>query len=104
VDLRAASLAEGWFAIAWPGFGVSTAAVYRAWDDVGGAGPNQLQSAAFEVEPRLRDFAEGLGPAWQMTGSGSAYFKVTATEAEAAAAVSTLGCWTAVACPVAPWE
>lgn len=103
-DLRPAAPAGGWFAIAWPGLEVSTAAVYEAWDRTGGAGPNQLQGAAFEVEPRLREFAAGLGPPWQMTGSGSAFFRSAPTRDEAAAAVAGLGCWTAVAAPVAAWD
>ena len=103
-DLRPAPPAEGWFAVAWPGYPVSTPAVYSAWDRVGGAGPNQLASAAFEVEPRLREFADRLGPAWQMTGSGSAFFKQLPTEVEAQAAVAGLDCWTAVAAPVGPWD
>ena len=93
----------GAFAIAWPGFGVSTAAVYRAWDQVGGDDPNQLARAAFEVEPRLADFAESLGRGWQMTGSGSAFFKVCVSQAGAAAAIAPLGCWTSVAAPVPAW-
>ena len=103
-DLRPAAPATGWFAIAWPGFEVSTAAVYDAWDRTGGAGPNQLQGAAFEVEPRLRDFAAGLGPPWQMTGSGSAFFRSEPTRAEAEDALGGLACWTAVAAPVAAWD
>jgi len=63
-----------WFAIAWPDIELSTAAVYRAWDEVKSEGPNQLTAAAAHVEPRLRDFAARLGEGWQMTGSGSAFF------------------------------
>ena len=103
-DLRPAAPARGWFAIAWPGFGVDTGSVYEAWDGTGGAGPNQLQGAAFTVEPRLRGFAARLGTAWQMTGSGSAFFKIVATEAEARDSVAGLDCWTAVAHPVPAWS
>ena len=35
-----------WFAIAWPGIELSTADVYRAWDEVKGDGPNHLRRAA----------------------------------------------------------
>lgn len=103
-DLRPTAPAGGWFAIAWPGFGVDTGRVYDAWDGTGGAGPNQLQSAAFEVEPRLQEFAAGLGTAWQMTGSGSAFFKAVPTRADAEEAVRGLECWTAVAHPVGAWD
>jgi len=102
-DLRPAALATGWFAIAWPGYGVDTGSVYEAWDETGGAGPNQLQTAAFRVEPRLKEFAAGLGTAWQMTGSGSAFFKQAPTREEAESAIAGLDCWTAVASPVPAW-
>lgn len=103
-DLRPTAPAGGWFAIAWPGFSLDTGRVYDTWDGTGGAGPNQLQSAAFEVEPRLKEFAAGLGTAWQMTGSGSAFFKAVATRRDAEEAVSGLKCWTAVAQPVSAWD
>jgi 4-diphosphocytidyl-2-C-methyl-D-erythritol kinase len=93
----------GWYAIAWPGFSLSTAAVYRRWDDVGGDGANALTRAAFDVEPKLAEFASMLGEGWRMTGSGSAFFRPAATRAEARAAVARLDCWTAVARPVGPW-
>jgi 4-diphosphocytidyl-2-C-methyl-D-erythritol kinase len=102
-DLRPTAPATGWFAIAWPGYGVDTRRVYEAWDETGGAGPNQLQTAAFQVEPRLKEFSAELGTAWQMTGSGSAFFKAVVSEAEAREAVAGLHCWTAVAHPVPAW-
>ena len=64
-----------------PPFGVSTAAVYQAWDEMGGPtgdGPNDLEPAALRVEPRLalwRDrlrSAIGLEPV--LAGSGSTWF------------------------------
>jgi 4-diphosphocytidyl-2-C-methyl-D-erythritol kinase len=64
-----------------PPFGVSTAVVYRAWDEMGGPrgdGPNDLEPAALQVEPRLalwRDRlrrATGLEPV--LAGSGSTWF------------------------------
>ena len=82
-----------WFAIAWPGIELSTRAVYQAWDDVEG---DDLRTAAEHVEPRLKAFASRLGPGWRMTGSGSAFFKATATEEAAGQAVHGLECWTAV--------
>jgi 4-diphosphocytidyl-2-C-methyl-D-erythritol kinase len=92
-----------WFAIAWPEIELSTAAVYSAWDDVKGEGPNQLTAAALHVEPRIRDFATRLGHGWQMTGSGSAFFKPCADALSAQRAVAKLDCWTAVTRSVVAW-
>ena len=69
------------FTLLTPPFGVSTAAVYRAWDELGGpAGDNgnDLEPAALTVEPRLREWrdrlsgATGLRP--RLAGSGSTWF------------------------------
>lgn len=95
--------ATGWYALAWPGFGADTGAVYRAWDRVGGDGTNHLLDAAMMVEPRLAAFAATLGPLWRMTGSGAAFFRPCATREEAETAIAGLDCWTAVARPVGPW-
>jgi 4-diphosphocytidyl-2-C-methyl-D-erythritol kinase len=64
-----------------PGFGVSSALVYKAWDAPGGptgAGPNDLEIPALEVEPRLlwwRDFlAASSGRRPLLAGSGSSWF------------------------------
>jgi 4-diphosphocytidyl-2-C-methyl-D-erythritol kinase len=95
-----------WFAIAWPGIELSTGAVYRAWDDVGGDAPNQLRRAASHVDGRLDEFARRLGPAWQMTGSGSAFFLTCPSADEGrriVAALAALDCWTAVTYAVGPW-
>jgi 4-diphosphocytidyl-2-C-methyl-D-erythritol kinase len=92
-----------WFAIAWPGIELSTAAVYSAWDEVQGEGPNQLTSAAAQVEPRMRDLAARLGDGWQMTGSGSAFFLRCADERSAQQAIARLDCWTAVTRSVGAW-
>jgi 4-diphosphocytidyl-2-C-methyl-D-erythritol kinase len=92
-----------WFAIAWPGFELSTAAVYGAWDEVKGEGPNHLRRAAERVEPRLTHFANKLGDGWQMTGSGSAFFKRCGNEQEARRAVKGLDGWTAVTSSIEPW-
>jgi 4-diphosphocytidyl-2-C-methyl-D-erythritol kinase len=86
-----------WYALAWPGFEVSAAAVYQAWDSVGGDGPNHLFRPACAVDPRLAEFAESLGEGWRMTGSGSAFFRELATEAEARDAIQGREGWTAVA-------
>lgn len=66
-----------------PPFGVSTPAVFRAWDDLGGprsAGANDLEPAALVVEPRLAEWrdrieaATGLRPV--LAGSGATWFVV----------------------------
>jgi 4-diphosphocytidyl-2-C-methyl-D-erythritol kinase len=92
-----------WFAIAWPEIELSTAAVYSAWDEVKGEGPNQLTGAAAHAEPRLRDFAARLGHGWQMTGSGSALFLRCADERSARQAIAKLDGWTAVTRSVGAW-
>ena len=69
------------FTLCTPPFGVSTPAVYRAWDGLGGPtgdGPNDLEPAALAVEPRLAAWRDrlgehtGLGP--MLAGSGSTWF------------------------------
>jgi 4-diphosphocytidyl-2C-methyl-D-erythritol kinase len=71
--------------------------------------PNQLTEAAMSIEPRLREFANALNRhqnGWQMTGSGSAFFKRCASEQaaiESAAALKSLDCWTATAQAVGGW-
>jgi 4-diphosphocytidyl-2-C-methyl-D-erythritol kinase len=67
-----------------PPFGVSTPAVYRAWDDLAKAGnattnnPNDLQQAALVVEPRLLEWhdkiAQACGQAPVLAGSGSTWW------------------------------
>jgi 4-diphosphocytidyl-2-C-methyl-D-erythritol kinase len=95
--LERCQVAPAWFALAWPGWPLSTADVYAAWDRVGGEGVNQLARAASNVAPEMVDFIDRLGPGWVMTGSGSAYFKSFADREAAAAAIAGLDCWTAVA-------
>lgn len=109
-DLRPAPLARGWFALAWPGFEVATRAVYAAWDEVGGAGDNELERAAGRVEPRLAQVAAALrerDPGWRMTGSGSAFFCHTRTRGaaeRALTAIADLGFpWTTLTRPVGAW-
>jgi 4-diphosphocytidyl-2-C-methyl-D-erythritol kinase len=67
--------------LATPGYGCETAAVYRAWDDLGGPtadGPNDLEPAALRVEPRLAAFRDALGEDTGevpvLAGSGSTWF------------------------------
>lgn len=92
-----------WFALAWPGIELATGDVYRTWDETKGEGPNHLRRAAEHVDPRIKEFAKRLGPGWQMTGSGSAFFQRTATKQQAEHATDALDCWTAVTRSVAPW-
>jgi 4-diphosphocytidyl-2-C-methyl-D-erythritol kinase len=69
------------YTLVLPPFGVSTPAVYKAWDHMGGpTGPNanDLELAAIDVEPRLTQWRDllgehtGLTP--QLAGSGSTWF------------------------------
>jgi 4-diphosphocytidyl-2C-methyl-D-erythritol kinase len=99
-------LPMSWFALAWPGIELSTAAVYEAWDQLGALeaqAPNHLRAAAGRVDERLDRFAEHLGDGWQMTGSGSAFFLECPDRESAAAAVEKLDCWTAVTVAVGAW-
>jgi 4-diphosphocytidyl-2-C-methyl-D-erythritol kinase len=102
------------FAVAVPEFGLSTAEVYRRWDELEGpegeplheaALPptlregmplrNDLLPAALDLQPLLGDFMADLGTIWgvpvSMTGSGSACFGYfgTVDEASDAAAAAT---------------
>ncbi len=67
--------------LALPGVGCDTAAVYRAWDDLGGPtadGPNDLEAAALRVAPELVRFRAELGDDTgetpMLAGSGSTWF------------------------------
>lgn len=64
-----------------PPFGVSTAAVYAAWDQLGGPsgeGGNDLEPAALTVEPRLAEWRDVLGHATgqapSLAGSGGTWY------------------------------
>lgn len=63
-----------------PPFAVSTPAVYRAWDELGGPNSqhNDLESAALRVEPRLVQWRERIGDAAgeapTLAGSGATWF------------------------------
>jgi 4-diphosphocytidyl-2-C-methyl-D-erythritol kinase len=72
---------ERTFTLATPPFGCSTAAVYQAWDSLGGptaAGPNDLEPAALRVEPGLARWRERLGEATGqvpvLAGAGSTWY------------------------------
>ena len=80
-QLVARPFVERVFTLCTPPFGVSTPAVYRAWDALGGPtsmGPNDLEPAALKVEPRLAEWRARLGqhsgrePV--LAGSGSTWF------------------------------
>lgn len=82
------------FVLVVPDVPVSTAAVYAAFDDLGGAGDesvsNDLERAALVVEPRLssfRDaFAAASGSLPMLAGSGATWFaECTRSESEAIA-------------------
>jgi 4-diphosphocytidyl-2-C-methyl-D-erythritol kinase len=72
---------ERTFTLLTPPFGVSTPAVYKAWDALGGPtaeGPNDLEPAALHVEPRLAEYrdrlAEASGATPTLAGSGGTWF------------------------------
>ncbi|MGH9152112.1 MAG: 4-(cytidine 5'-diphospho)-2-C-methyl-D-erythritol kinase, partial [Acidimicrobiales bacterium] len=73
--------AEGAYTLLTPPLPVSTPAVYRAWDLLGGPtaeGPNDLEPAALRVEPRLAAWRDALGEATGqvpvLAGSGGTWF------------------------------
>jgi 4-diphosphocytidyl-2-C-methyl-D-erythritol kinase len=64
-----------------PPLSVSTPAVYRVWDELGGPradGPNDLEPAALAVEPGLRRWRDAIGDACGvapvLAGSGATWF------------------------------
>lgn len=81
-ELEPLAFVDGTYTLLVPPFGVSTAAVYAAWDELGGpadeAGGNDLEPAALRVEPRLAAWRDRLGEATGLTptlaGSGGAWF------------------------------
>ena len=84
------------FTLLTPPFGVSTPAVYRMWDALGGPrsdGPNDLEPAALAVEPRLAGWRERLadatGRAPVLAGSGSTWFVEGAFPGEGRLVTST---------------
>lgn len=69
------------FTLLTPDIHVSTPAVYRAWDELGGPtadGPNDLEPAALTVAPELAAWRDRLGEATGQTpvlaGSGGTWF------------------------------
>lgn len=100
-------------AVVVPVFGLSTADVYRRWDEMGGPtgetiaddslppplrggmpARNDLLPAALDIEPRLGDFMADLRSVWGapalLTGSGSACFGYFASLDEASSASSAV--------------
>ena len=80
-----------------PPLHVSTPAVYRAWDDLGGptaSGPNDLEAAAIVVEPDLERWRDLIGDACGrepiLAGSGATWF-VHGEHSNALAAVGNEG-------------
>lgn len=80
-----------------PPFGCVTAAVYGAWDDLGGptaAGGNDLEPAALAVEPRLAHWRDRLahasGQTPRLAGSGSTWFVEGAFPGEDRVVVRTI--------------
>ncbi|MGI9023421.1 MAG: 4-(cytidine 5'-diphospho)-2-C-methyl-D-erythritol kinase [Acidimicrobiales bacterium] len=69
------------FTLLSPPLAVSTPAVYRAWDELGGPtadGSNDLEPAALVVEPRLAEWrdrlADATGQTPRLAGSGATWF------------------------------
>ena len=86
------------FTLLTPPFGVSTPAVYREWDRMGGPtgdGPNDLEPAALAVEPRLVAWRDRLGDATGavpvLAGSGSTWFVDGAFEGDNLVVTRTIG-------------
>jgi len=101
--------------VAVPPFSLGTAAVYRAWDELGGPSStravplpdglaglglpdllvNDLEPAAEHLEPRLRPFREGLealaGAPALLAGSGSAYVVPVPSPGRAAVVATQAG-------------
>ena len=72
---------EATYTLLTPPLHVSTPAVYKAWDELGGPraeGPNDLEPAALRVEPELARYRDQLGDATGvapvLAGSGSTWF------------------------------
>ena len=81
-ELEPLPFVERTYTLLVPPFGVSTVAVYHAWDALGGptadSGANDLEPAALHVEPRLAEWRDRLGDATGRTptlaGSGGTWF------------------------------
>src|SRR5205823_7326814 len=81
--------AEATYTLLTPPVAVSTAAVYAAWDRLGGPrgdGPNDLEPAALDIAPELARWRDRLGEvsgvAPALAGSGSTWFVPGAYEGD----------------------
>jgi 4-diphosphocytidyl-2-C-methyl-D-erythritol kinase len=90
-----------------PPLHVSTPAVYRAWDDLGGRmapGPNDLEPAAIHAEPRLAGWRDRIGELCgqvpRLAGSGATWF-VEGRRDDALGALGGEGA-TVIVCRTAP--
>ena len=91
-----------------PPLHVSTPAVYRAWDDLGGptapTAANDLEPAAIAVEPRLAEWRDRIGELSgqvpRLAGSGATWF-VEGRRDDALGALGGEGA-TVVVCRTAP--
>lgn len=88
---------EANFTLCIPPFGCATPQVYAAWDALGGPrtdGPNDLEPAALQVEPRLARWRDRLGDATGevpvLAGSGSTWFVPGAYPGDGRIVVHTL--------------
>jgi 4-diphosphocytidyl-2-C-methyl-D-erythritol kinase len=78
--VNALEFVERAYTLCTPPFGVSTPAVYRMWDELGGptGATNDLEAAALVVAPELATWRDRLGDATGVTpvlaGSGSTWF------------------------------
>ena len=111
-ELEPGDVAARAIVVATPGFGCATAAVYRAWDELGGPHHevNDLEPAAVHVEPRLAEFKRQVeaaaGAPAVLAGSGSSFAVVFDGEADAqrararVAAAVTGSVWVAATSPV----
>ncbi len=79
-NVRPLPFVERAYTLCTPPFGVSTPAVYRMWDELGGptGARNDLETAAVTVAPELAVWRDRLGEATGATpllaGSGSTWF------------------------------
>ena len=96
--LPAAHLTGRAWTLLTPPLAVATAAVYRAWDDLGGPrvdGPNDLEPAALVVAPELTRWRDRLGDATgevpRLAGSGGTWFVEGAFEGEGLVVVRPAG-------------
>jgi len=79
--IRSLEFLDRTYTLLIPPFGVSTPAVYRRWDEMGGptgTGDNDLEAAAISVCPPLAEWADALSQATgtraRLAGSGGTWF------------------------------